>query len=495
MMKKKQASSSSSSKRIVAVVDAALSSTLTPCLSPTANTTNTRNHCHVEVHDRPDPSLGIAINKATVQQCRSYLYIQDDRSTNDDKDNKNAATSTYSSTFSFCEIQAIPCDFGAFLLRHQKPESTTSSPSSSVSTTTTTTTCRRPPPPMIVGDGSLYTVTRMDPLFFLLTADRLLETTDASSAQPQQQWQPLEQIMDTLMQHDATLVSCLKSNIKQLNHLYDELNHGGGVNDDNDDDDDDSECFYKFSITKALVWLTRKQQAVQQVLLQQQMKAEQKKKNGFLAATAASPSAVGGSFCSTFNMIPDQKDIMAQKKSSATTVSVEQLAAEAALRAQREEERRLQRQESRARDESIQIVCNYLDDASWKGAFLKHLHVLSDAEADKVLWGKTTSSSSNGNYNVNNKRPASTIAASSSASTSSIKPSGANSVDKSSSAAATAGGSNANKKPRQTAKSAGVKRLEKAAGKKEKGLQKMTSFFTAIPKKKTNEENNVNDKK
>jgi hypothetical protein len=428
--------------------------------------------------------LGIAVNKATSQQCRSYLYIKED--SNSEK-NETTPASSPSSCFSLCEIQSIPCDYGAFLLR-QTPSST--------STTTATTI------PMIVGDGSLYTVTRMDPLFFLLTADRLVETGSSSSVgsvgsvggvggtsknhDGGDQWQPLEQILDALQ--DPTLVSCLQSNPKQLKHLYDELNL----------DDDKNDRFYKFSVSKALIWLTRKQEAIQQVLLQQQLEKQAADDLKKKKATAETLTTVGGSFCSTFNMIQDNDKVdMTQKTSTSSSSLEQQQQAEAAatLRSKQEEECRLQRQETRAREESIQIVCNYLvdDNASWKGAFLKHLQVYDDNEANKVLWGKTTSSSiSISSNNNNNKRPATTTATFAA----STKLSGANSINKSSSSATTAGNNNANKKLKQTAKSTGVKRLEKAALGKNKGMQKMTSFFQAIPKKKQTKENtNINDQK
>jgi hypothetical protein len=412
----------------------------------------------------------------------------------DRKETPSSSSSSSSLSFSFCEIQAIPTDFGAFLMRPMP--SLLSSPSSSSSAPSTNATTS----PMMVGNGSLYAVTRMDPLFFLLTADRLplSETTNSSnsgSSSSNSPWQPLEQILDALQ--DPALVACLQSHPRQLQHLFDRLNLGGGSD---DDDNDDDECFYKFSVTKALSWLTRKQVVVQQVLLQQQQQLQQQAdlKNTKQSLQGVNATSGGGSFCSTFNLIPDDKDLTLSRHNSETsTISVEQQAAAAALRVQQEQERQRLRLATRARDESIQIICTYLDDASWQGAFLQHLQV---SDPGQVLWGKTSHSTSTttsiGNNSQNsNKRPASATAAvtgaafatASTSSTTQKSNGGSNSSSSSNN-----GAGHASKKPRQTAKSAGVKRLEKAAAGKNKGLQKMTSFFQAVPKKR--KEHNENDK-
>jgi len=160
----------------------------------------------------------LTLSKLACASQRSSLYLQIPRRTNLSANNDK--TTSVDATNHICEIQAIPTDFGSFLV----------TPSNTV----------------IGKDSNLYVTTIVDPLFLVLQqSDKFPD-----------QWQPWEQIVESCM--DTALKAVLPSDKDQFMHLFARMPI------------DDEEVYYKFSTCKALAWLQKKFVKVQQTLEQQQ---------------------------------------------------------------------------------------------------------------------------------------------------------------------------------------------------------------------------------
>jgi hypothetical protein len=175
-------------------------------------------------------------------------------------------------------------------------------------------------PPYVIQDGSLYVMTPVDPLFWFLP--------DLSLAQPTPKpavWEPLSQFVQ---QYDPILVSCL-SDQSQLLHLLTEMHI------------EDHEPLVQCSVEKTLLWLQRKQEQLELTLRDQaQTQLSQSKK-------------ANGAFCSGFTIA----------ESTAPTVTPPDSDENASPTAK-----------PICRNESIQLVCQYLSPA-WRERFLQHLQV------------------------------------------------------------------------------------------------------------------------
>jgi hypothetical protein len=212
----------------------------------------------------------------------------------------------------------------------------------------------------IVKNGTLHTITRIDPLFWFLDDEHLTSVvrengTKADGSARQQQWQPLSQI---LSECNPLLVCCLKgrdgNDATQLQHLYAEMSLDGGGDDD---------TYVKFSVEKALRWLEMKYQVIEPIL-HRQLENEQRR-----AASVRGANGTGGAFLSGFTIASTNEDDYKRNQVELATTNGpwkrDQLNPEL---------------QQRAKEASIQIVCNYLT-PSWRQRFLQHLQL----ESSEVL--------------------------------------------------------------------------------------------------------------
>ena len=227
-------------------------------------------------------------------------------------------------------------------------------------------------PSYVVQDGSLYALTPLDPLFWLLR-DSYLPTTMAKShttnEAPKLQWQPLWQF---LQEYDPVVQQCVGATVppRQYRHLLNEMSMG-------DDDEDDSTVLVQFSVEKALRWLHLKQQTVEQYLLQ--------------STTSTSPSPTNhasqpkGGFSSGFTIAKENNHGATTVPNTTTTTATitAQLDAESKGPPERhnnnnnddenEETQAEWRRWMMIKEESIQLVSNYLSSA-WQAQWLHYLN-------------------------------------------------------------------------------------------------------------------------
>jgi hypothetical protein len=359
----------------------------------------------------------------------------------------------------------------------------------------------------------LYTITAVDPLFWILsyftaavtTTTNNNNSTEGSITTPKQSWQPLDQMVESF---DKLILSCLLSSPdmqQQLQHLLERRNFGFSDN----NEDNDIEWYYKFSTEKALEWLTRKQESVQTVLLEQEMAALLVNGSGSntltTASTAAESSHGGGAFSAGFVLSTD--DTTTTTTTSTSKQQEEQDENNDTTKEQQQERRRQLQQErarTRAREESIQIVCSYLN-PTWTSAALAHWKV-ADGDIDSILHGqqqqrlkRKNENAANNNSNKNgnnNKNKHAKVDDDANASVSSLQESsvsvatGASARDWNASLTRASNPSSSQQKhqKQQQAKSNlsfGAKRLAKT---NIKGMKKMSAFFGVA--KKTSKTNN-----
>jgi hypothetical protein len=356
----------------------------------------------------------------------------------------------------------------------------------------------------VVQDGSLYTMTPMDPLFWLLrdsylpipSTNTTISLTTSSSTTiirmdiesppppwPKQQWQPLLQF---LQEYDPVIQKCVygkQSAQPQYKHLLNEMSMGNHTI--NDDDDDDSMILVQFSIEKALLWLHRKQQTVEQYLLHS---ASTPPPNVCSHSENGSASRHSGAFSSGFTIAKENKATAVSTNTTATNVENND------EKEQKQNEKRQQQQlHNMVKEESVQLVCNYLSPA-WQDHFLQYLKI-HDPDFARI---STTNdihhhqSDPNKNMNKRSKSEVETTAANGPAEatitptvdwnmslTTSTNDKTTTGTASSSSTAATAAKS---KKLLLQPITAGAKRLLKV---NQRGIQSVSSFFGVGAKNKT----------
>jgi hypothetical protein len=204
----------------------------------------------------------------------------------------------------------------------------------------------------VVGNGNLHTVSPVDPLFWFLGVHNhtvVATTTEGEKGQQQQQWQPLEQILaDQAL--DRRIVEAVTDR-NQLGHIFETMQLPGAA-------DEDEEKYYKFSVAKTLEWLTNKQQRVETVLWQQEshLLGREEQQQQDTSMESENVGSGGGAFSSSFNVAADLQPETAQSQSNAEST-----------KEQREKELH-----QRCREESVQVVCTYLNSV-WRERFLLHL--------------------------------------------------------------------------------------------------------------------------
>jgi hypothetical protein len=219
----------------------------------------------------------------------------------------------------------------------------------------------------VVQDGTLYVVTPVDPLFWLLRDvditgipssilssehHPVVHRSAVASSQQQQQWQPLSQFLHS---YDPILVSCIPDE-KQLEHLLMTMQL---------DDDHDTESYVLFSIDKAVRWLERKQQRMECTLWEMYNCSNE---NGQLA-DHSTWNGNNGAFALGFTIATTSVDIQQDQQQ----LSIPRSASDERPK-QCENERQLFERKQHIRNESIQLVCNYLSPV-WRQRFLDHLQV------------------------------------------------------------------------------------------------------------------------
>jgi len=190
----------------------------------------------------------------------------------------------------------------------------------------------------IVANGTLHTISPVDPLFWLLTDENLTAGATATVTQ-QQQWQPLAQITK---KYNSNVTRCIP--VEQYEHIFAEYSM-------------DDETFCKFSVDKAVQWLQAKQKAVETVLLRQLERDQQLKEQHTTVNNFCNGS---GAFESGFNLGEDEET----SNENSTTSRNDPVA-----------EKRAAQQRRKAIHESIQVVGNYLS-VKWKARFLESLECL-----------------------------------------------------------------------------------------------------------------------
>ena len=199
----------------------------------------------------------------------------------------------------------------------------------------------------VVSDGKLYVVSRVDPLFWILSLVKSARPCLLQGSTNKPQWQPLDQLLSDSHVPEEVLTVLDQNQIQHLAATYDM---------------GDDEMFYKLTMPKCLQWLTRKQEAVERVLQSQllvklrQEEQEQAMEGNGEGAFTAGFSLTSSTSTSDNTVTPDSTT----KKHPSTTLTPT-----------------LQQQ---AKYESIQIVCQYLTE-EWQTTFLNHL----DLTATKVL--------------------------------------------------------------------------------------------------------------
>lgn len=207
--------------------------------------------------------------------------------------------------------------------------------------------------PKVTGHGKLYTITDVDPLFFLLPEERFRDrevkesknrqenSRDDSNRRKNNQWQPLDQILDRI---DPILRSCVDPN--QILNLYATMNLESG------------ETFFKFSTERALRWLERKQKALEIFFIDQQHQQENQQTEK-LNSSLVSLRTDGATFAPGFHIPADPHNLVQPKQESPTS-SNDNDAKRVELAVQ-------------AKEDSIQIICSYLNE-EWRNRFLEQVH-------------------------------------------------------------------------------------------------------------------------
>lgn len=311
--------------------------------------------------------------------------------------NQNNACESY-----IAEIQSIPADFSSFIVgRH------------------------------MVKDGDLYLINRIDPLFFYLPTQSIEERDsvgtngdDDNKPEPRKKsWQPYNQFLE-----QSKLSSEVTKFIseKQLQHICSTF--------------ENEELYFKFSIEKSLDWLKKKQERILESLKSQDERRRKTNALKYSLMGAKNGDPMGGSVSSNFNS--GKPTEVATPHASKTDKS--KLATQTDTKF--------------LRIESLQIVCNYLNQ-TWSKKFVEHMGYTMEEVSNSAK------SQTNAAHDLASERnPA--------------FPAVLNEDDlNGTSAKKTA----AIQKDREAARTVGNKRLAKV---KTKGMKSIGSFFGAVKTKK-----------
>jgi hypothetical protein len=369
----------------------------------------------------------------------------------------------------------------------------------------------------VVSNPCLHLVSRIDPLFLLLTYFQPLSLPEPESQNVQcqthreQKWQPWNQICQS-RNIDSNIQQAIQENKLQLRHLFQ-------VNDSlvtSDDDNNEDMILYKFQSELALKWLRAKVHNVQSMLEKQfklyqhhdqRIKEEEKAMNGnsdgAFSSSFVLPEAISSSQSSNNTTTTDTESIDNEGKTSnddddddnkkEDDDNVVRLTPSITVEMTKEEEIQILKS-------SIQIICEYLS-PSWQTKLVSFLdmdinHVLKTKTASSQSRKEKKASSSNSSPSGENNRLASTITPASSSS--SLSPQSAMPTQHSSMSESDkllqytmggggsgSGGTNGDNKDNpkdknkisQRAKTVGLVKLQKV---NTKGMKSLSSFFGPV---------------
>lgn len=191
----------------------------------------------------------------------------------------------------------------------------------------------------VVRDGDLYVINRVDPLFFYLSTQSIDEQNqrvvndDNNRAQPKKQsWQPYDQFLEqSELPLEITKVICEK----QLQHICSTF--------------ENDELFFKFSVDKTLKWLQKKQERVLETLVGQ----HQRRQDRDDSIASKKRDQMGGSISANFNF-GNSNPVVTSAQENNNTKSQSKPDTNA------------------LKVESLQIICNYLDQM-WSKKFVEHV--------------------------------------------------------------------------------------------------------------------------
>jgi hypothetical protein len=294
---------------------------------------------------------------------------------------------------------------------------------------------------IVVPNGVLHTLTKVDPLWFVVRLLAPHEHNELLSSS----WKPLDQLLgDICGDHKTTRDFLVQLDATHFAPIFQSMELS------------EEEMVYKLSQDKVVSWLTRKQQGVETVLrLQAQRTIASARTNDCRTTTCFAQGL----------FVPGRDNDDDDKNEETITDDAPTVSAVTNATAADDTTMTIDDGTARTiRDESIQVVCQYLSKA-WRNCFLHHLQLLGS----DVLEGKSITTSS--------QRPKK------------IKPTvdwNAGLTDSTMTAAAAATSSSVvvvtPKIPTTgTTMTAGAKRLQKV---NTKGMSKLSSFFATKPKQK-----------
>lgn len=186
----------------------------------------------------------------------------------------------------------------------------------------------------IVKDGNIYVVNRIDPLFFYLS-------TQSVDDGQQESWQPFDQNLEN---SKLPREVCEAIPEKQMAHICSTFSN-------------DDVCYLKFNVEKTLKWLQKKQERLFESLIIQDQRNRKAKGIKYASFNNNRTGVTGGSMSANFNLPPQASRLVAatscneDKNSSAAELSNNTKA---------------------IKTESIQIMCNYLNQ-DWSKKFIEYL--------------------------------------------------------------------------------------------------------------------------
>ncbi len=433
------------------------------------STATTPNHATGRQHEV------LSLRDPVTQQNRQYIHSQN-----------RTGTNTTCTNSQICEVQNVAHsksrDFSSFFVGSR-----------------------------VISNPSLHLVTPVDPLFFLLpyfeptVSENPNQQDNAGTDVVVHKWQPWDQIcssknipltvLDALKTRSSssstgvdggagTDVGTICSQPPQLGHLF-------AINDQYGDD----MILHKFQNDKALSWLKKKMARVE-LFLRAQMILEKKKHEELLKKLRYE----GGAFSSNFyHAESEEKDATITKTTEATAETVSKTSDSENGKDKEQKQVLTTNEKATLSKQAAQIICEYLS-LYWQKEFLTYINFTEDVLYGNRKKNKSTTSKTNESLStgVSNKGLTSSPPASKSGASATVTPpsskgtkrslyeSNMSEADKLLQYTMGVGNSsstdkNGKEKKKFTAKSVGLKRLEKV---NTKGMKTMSSFFSVKKKLK-----------
>jgi hypothetical protein len=299
---------------------------------------------------------------------------------------------------------------------------------------------------IVVPNGMLHTLTTVDPLWFVVRLLVPREPNDPLSSSSSS-WKPLDQLLGDICGDDTTTRDFLvQLDATHFAPIFQSMELS------------EEEMVYKLSQDKVLSWLTRKQQGVETVLRLQAQRT---------TATLARTNDRRTTTCFAQGLfVPGRDDDDDDKNEETTTDDAPTVSATSNATAADNTTMTIDDGTAMTiRDESLQVVCQYLSNA-WRDCFLHHLQL----SRPDVLEGKPTTTLSQRAKKIKPTMDWNAGLTDSTTTTAAAVPSSSSVVVVTPKVPTTG-----------TTMTAGAKRLQKV---NTKGMSKLSSFFAAKPKQK-----------